>query len=379
MRVEQLIFHNNRFIKNSKSEPHRGQGDQLVLGFGAKSLLEQDAYINLKMFYPHAQIVLCSTSGEIYDDQVYDDSISVVAVEFDKTKLQLQQANIKDFGNSFEAGRFLFSSLPGDELSYAMIISDGGMVNGSELLRGVESVNHHKIPVTGGLAGDAADFNYTVVGANSLPEAGNIVLIGFYGKALTISHSSSGGWEMFGAEKKVTLSSDNKLFEIDGQNALEMYKEYLGKSASGLPGSALLFPLALRLNGSKDIVVRTILSIDQKGQSMTFAGDIPQGSHVRFMRGDFDKLIGAAANAALGSLPNITARKPKLALLISCVGRKLILGKRIIEETSAVKKAFGSETVLTGFYSYGEISPLSANKHSQLHNQTITITTFNES
>jgi hypothetical protein len=57
LKVEQLIFHENRFIKNCKSEPHTGEGDQLVLGFGAKSLLEGDAYVNLKMFYPTAEIV----------------------------------------------------------------------------------------------------------------------------------------------------------------------------------------------------------------------------------------------------------------------------------------------------------------------------------
>ena len=160
-----------------------------------------------------------------------------------------------------------------------------------------------------------------------------------------------------------------------------MYKQYLGKYADELPGSALLFPLYVRPQGSDSAVVRTILSIDNDEQSMTFAGDIPQGSYIRFMKANFDKIIDAATQAAVNSLTQFNdsvKAKPKLALLISCVGRKLILGKRVDEEVEAVKEIFGGNTLLSGFYSYGEISPLNVNAKCELHNQTMTITTFNE-
>lgn len=286
--------------------------------------------------------------------------------------------NIRDFSDSFEAGRSVFAGLNGDNLSYVLVISDGGLVNGSELVRGIDSVNTARIPVTGGLAGDGANFNYTLVGCNGKPERGNIVAIGFYGKHLKIGHGSLGGWDTFGPEKTVTRSAANHLFEIDGKSALDIYKRYLGKYADELPGSALLFPLSVRVDGAASDVVRTILSINNDDQSMVFAGDVPEGAKVRFMKANFDSLIDAATHAAGATLTQMTERKPRLALLVSCVGRKLILGKRIDEETEAVKTRLGDDTLLTGFYSYGEISPLVPGTKCELHNQTMTITTFDE-
>jgi len=354
----------------------------LVLGFCGKELLLSDnIYGKLRIDYPAADILLCSTSGEIYDAAVYDDSASIVAIEFEKTGIKTVSININDMPDSFEAGKALFGGLEGEGLCYVLVISDGGLVNGSQLVKGIESVNKGNIPVTGGLAGDAAKFNYTLVGINQVPAKGNIVAVGFYGDSLKIGHSSLGGWEIFGPEKKVTRSVSNRLFEIDNKSALELYKQYLGKYADELPGSALLFPLYIRPEGSPDSVVRTILSIDNDEQSMVFAGDIPEGSYVRFMKANFDKLVDAATHAAANSLshfPGPGSEKPKFALLISCVGRKLILGKRIDEEVEAIKEIFGDGTLLSGFYSYGEISPMKPNAKCELHNQTMTITTFNE-
>lgn len=381
MRVAQKLYKNGRFTSET-GEEISGNGNLLVLGFGGKQVLaDGDIYPQLKETYPSADIVLCSTSGEIFDDTVYDNTVSVLAIEFENTAVKTITININDLPGSYEAGRMMFGYLMEDDLAYVMIISDGGMVNGSQLVKGIESVNDKNIPVTGGLAGDADKFNYTLVGCNGQPEKGNIVAIGFYGSNLKIGHSSFGGWDLFGPEKIVTKSTANRLFEIDNKSALDLYKQYLGKYADELPGSALLFPLYIRQEGSAQGVVRTILSIDTDEQSMIFAGDVPEGSYVRFMKANFDKLVDAATQAAGSAISEFTAFdevKPKLALLISCVGRKLILGKRIDEEIEAVKEIFGDETIISGFYSYGEISPFKPNAKCELHNQTMTITTFNE-
>ncbi|MGZ3813810.1 MAG: FIST signal transduction protein [Mucilaginibacter sp.] len=355
---------------------------QLVLGFGNKGLLAEDnIYTKLKTSYPLAEIVLCSTSGEIYNDSVYDNTVSVVVVEFEKTMVKSYSININEVADSFAAGKLLFSSLNAEDLTYVMIISDGSLVNGSELVRGIDQINVNKIPVTGGLAGDGDQFNYTAVGCNTEPKPGNIVAVGFYGNSLKIGHASLGGWELFGPEKKVTRSISNRLFEIDNKSALELYKQYLGKYAEELPGSALLFPLHVRADENSNGVVRTILSIDLAEQAMVFAGDIPEGAYVRFMKANFDKVIDAATQTACNTLTQFSHNqhsKPKLAILISCVGRKLVLSKRIEEEIEAVKDIFGNETIISGFYSYGEISPLAPATKCELHNQTMTITTFSE-
>jgi len=381
MKVAQKLYNGSGIIAEA-GENIKCIGSTLVLGFGDKTILEQrDMYATIKDSYPTADIILCSTSGEIYDSEVFDNTVSVVAMEFEKTSLKTVTINIADVSGSYEAGNELFAQLFNEDLTYILIISDGGLVNGSELIRGIAQLNLTNIPVTGGLAGDADKFTYTLVGCNGVPAKGNIVAVGFYGDSLKIGHSSFGGWEIFGPEKKVTRSVSNRLYEIDDTSALDLYKQYLGRYADELPGSALLFPLNIRMEGSEDSVVRTILSIDNEERSMVFAGDVPQGAYIRFMKANFDKLIDAATFAAVQSIiqfHDAVVAKPKLALLISCVGRKLILGKRIDEEIEAVKEIFGTDTLLSGFYSYGEISPLSPNAKCSLHNQTMTITTFNE-
>ncbi len=382
MLVEQVLYKDGKFSRNKASDTLMHHSNTLVLGFGEKNvLLDEGIYESLSKQYTDADIVLCSTSGEIYDEMVIENSVSVVAIEFQKTSFKTVTLNISNFSDSFEAGKKLFSELDEKGLAYVMVLSDGSLVNGSKLVKGIGEMNIRHIPVTGGLAGDADNFDFTLVGCNGKPAQGNIVAIGFYGEHLQIGHSSLGGWDMFGPERKVTRSVENRVYEIDGKSALDTYKKYLGKYADQLPGSALLFPLFVQQSGSADRVVRTILSIDNTTNSMVFAGDIPEGSYVRFMKANFDKLIGAASDAAsqvLIDFPGKPATSPKFALLISCVGRKLILGKRIEEEVEAVKDIFGQNTLFSGFYSYGEISPLLPNQHCELHNQTMTITTFYE-
>ncbi len=379
MKVSYYLYINGN-IEKSKNENFVDTNKcQLLIGFGEKRLLlEQPIYEELKKKFPNASIALCSTAGEIFSSEVLNDSLTLTAIEFEKTKVQSTSINISKYKSSFDAGVALIQNLEQNDLKYVFVLSDGGMVNGSELVRGIETIINHKIPVTGGLAGDGTSFQSTLVGLNEKPKTGNIVAVGLYGNYIKIGHGSMGGWEMFGLEKKITKSISNELFEIDNANALDIYKEYLGKYANELPSSALLFPLSIKLNESENPIVRTILSINNETKSMIFAGDVPEGSKVRFMKANFDKLIDAASDAAENSLVNLKESTPKLAILISCVGRKIILDKRIDEEVEAVINVLGTDAVITGFYSYGEISPLHPNTKCELHNQTMTITTFDE-
>lgn len=378
MQTTLLLFDDNKLQMQNETSLADLSKTKLVLGFGGKEVINtQPVYEELKTKFPDADIVLCSTAGEIINNRVNDNSVSIAAIELEKTSIQPVMVNIRDYENSYEAGKGLIRLINFTNLSYILVISDGSNVNGSELVRGINELVNNRVPVTGGLAGDGTNFQSTVVGLNEQPSGGNIVAIPFYGKHFVVSHASMGGWEIFGPERTVTKSVANQLFEIEGQKALDLYKTYLGPYADELPGSALLFPLGIKINEEDEPIVRTILSIDQETGSMVFAGDIPNGSKVRFMKANFDKLVDAATNAAGQAFQKLPGA-PQLALLISCVGRKIILGKRTEEEVEAVAGTFGNKTLLTGFYSYGEISPFNENAKCELHNQTMTITTFDE-
>lgn len=350
----------------------------LVLCFASSSKLRQDGlFETVQQKFPAAQIVFCGTAGEIYQEAVLDNSFVAVAIQFDNTTIELTSVNIKNYSSTYAAAMSLAQKVKSHDLAHVLVFSDGNLVNGSELVKGLSMHMEKNVFVTGGLAGDGADFKSTLVGLNKQPAEGEIVAIGLYGSFIKVKHGSQNGWDIFGLEKRVTKASGNVLIELEDQNALELYKKYLGEEAKNLPSSALLFPLSVILPGAKKPVVRTILSINEEEKSMTFAGDIPVGSSVRFMKTDMDKLIMAAAQAAaVTTLDDL--QKPDFSLLISCVGRKLVLNKRTNEEVEAVSKTFDNKTVLAGFYSYGEIASFNEAGCCYLHNQTITITSFYE-
>lgn len=356
---------------------------QLVLVFGSSSLIsDSNSFEQIKSFYPNSHLLQCSTAGEIMGTVVSDNSLVVTAIFFEKTALNFGETNISNAEESLEAGNNLAGQLVQKDLIHAMVFSDGLKVNGTALVKGLRDNLPLHISVTGGLVGDGSDFKHTYVGLDKVAEEGKIVVVGFYGKSLKIGYGSLGGWDPFGPTRLITKSKDNILYELDHKPALKLYKEYLGDQASGLPGTGLLFPLSLGLtaeDGRKVEVVRTLLAVDETDQSMTFAGDMPEGIYAKLMKANFERLVDGASGAANMSAESLGSTSPELAILISCIGRKLVLKERVEEETEAVRSVVGQQAVMTGFYSYGEICPTApTEKQCQLHNQTMTITTFRE-
>lgn len=351
----------------------------LVLVFGNAELLRDRARMaEIRARYPGALLAGCSTAGEICDVRVRDDSLSVTAVRFEHSTLKLAQTTVGAAGDSLEAGARLAKALPAGQLVHVVVLSDGLKVNGTELARGLRENLPAGVAVTGGLAGDGSAFRHTLVCADGEPAEGLIVALGFYGTRLKVGYGSLGGWDSFGAERLITRASGNVLYELDGRSALTLYKEYLGEHAAGLPATALLFPLALRTGEEGYSLVRTVLAVNEDEQSMTFAGDMPEGGYARLMKANFDRLVDGAAGAAHNGHQMLGSSEPELALLISCVGRKLVLKQRIEEEVESVREVLGKNAALTGFYSYGEICPQGTLTGCELHNQTMTITTFSE-
>jgi hypothetical protein len=328
--------------------------------------------------YPSAHMLGCSTAGEIAGTQVFDDSLVATAIAFESTRIEGTKIALSDTKSAFHAGERLAMSLNKESLVHVFVLSDGLKVNGSDLVKGLTKNLSSKVTVTGGLAGDGDRFKETLVFWDGPPDKDTIAVLGLYGNRLKVGYGSLGGWDSFGPERLITRSRGNILYELDGQSALELYKKYLGEHAKGLPATGLLFPLSIRTKEGDAGVVRTILSIDEEDRSLTFAGDIPEGAYARLMKANFDRLIDGAVGAAKTSYEAIGSTSPDLAVLISCVGRKMILKQRTEEEVEGVHEVLGDKTVLTGFYSYGEISPFTPSARCELHNQTMTITTFTE-
>ncbi len=350
----------------------------LVIYFAGKAIAEADKQRQqLQGFYPQAHVLGCSTGGEICGPEVMDGSMVAAAVHLSKTPIRTASTYVTNAAESLSAGQKLATALHAPDLRYIFLLSDGVNVNGSDLVRGIYDVVDEQVIVTGGLAGDGADFKHTLVSLDGAPKEKLIAAVGFYGDAIQIGYGSVGGWNPFGPERQITKSRGNILYELDGRPALDLYKEYLGEDAANLPGSALFFPLSIKpAQQSEHNMVRTALGIDEKEKTMTFAGDVPEGYTAQLMRGDFNNLVDGAIQAA--ALASSTLPNNALALLVSCIGRKLLLGQSISDETEAVADVFEYKIPTIGFYSYGEICHQQFTGKCSLHNQTMTVTVLHE-
>jgi len=352
----------------------------LVLVFGNRYLLEDtNLYDEIRNLFPDGELVFGSTCGDIASDTVNEESITVTAIEFEKSSFVVKTSNILNANeDSFKSGKALINQLPQEDLKFVFVVSEGSFTNGSELTRGMDAVRNEQTIITGGLCGDDDRFETTLASYNENPKKGEAVAIGFYGDTLEISFSIKGGWTPFGPERIVTKSDGNTLFELDNKPALDLYKTYLGEEKSKeLPGAALMYPLNVQVEKDGHSFVRSVLSIDEETNAMTLAGSIPQNSKVQLMMTNVDNIANATEIAATQA---VTGRKtaPELAILMSCIGRKLVLDQRVEEELEEVSEIVGDNVTVAGFYSYGEIAPFYGLMSCQLHNQTMTITLISE-
>lgn len=382
MLVEQIVWTE----RDGWQRPAEHSDAQLVLVFGDRAALANEKFpFSLAVQWPKAIRMGCSTAGQIHGTDVFDDGVVATAIHFDHTLVKLATANVTA-ADSAAAGASLAAALSPTltaengsraDLAHVLVISEGLDINGESLVRGLGEALPRSVSVTGGLSADGEHFRETLVFTDSRARKNTVAAVGLYGPRLKIGYGSLGGWDPFGPERQITRSDGNVLYELDGQSALALYKRYLGQHAADLPASGLLFPLLLRTRQVSAPVVRTILSVSEADQSLTFAGDVPTGGYVRLMKANFDRLIDGAVGAGRVSAEAL-GTPVDLALLISCVGRRMVLRQRVEEEVEGVREIVGPHAAIAGFYSYGEISPFTPKARCELHNQTMTVTTLSE-
>ena len=346
----------------------------LVLVFADDPFFRTEAcYAELREKFPRAHIVGCSSSGSVMGVEISDGDVVATVVKLAHSRIRLAVADVVPGKGAKESGAHLMAELAGADLRHVFVLSDGLQANGSDLAQGL---NQAGVPVTGGLAGDGTRFGMTWVMADAPAMSGRIAALGFYGD-VTIKSGCFAGWEEFGAERVVTKSAGNVVFEIDNEPALQLYKKYLGEQARELPASGLRFPLSIQAAKTDKALIRTLLAVDEAANSLTFAGDVPQGYVCKLMRTNLDNLIENAGLAAEAAQPAVKGGAG-LCLVVSCVGRRLVMGQLTEEELEIVQEKLGDATAITGFYSYGELAPFTDVMLCQLHNQTMTLTTIYE-
>ncbi|MGE0763911.1 MAG: FIST signal transduction protein [Bdellovibrionales bacterium] len=375
MKTNQIIIKNQNLLTASLDKINEND-PQLGIVFASTNAFESADFIQkLKKSSPKIQWVGCSTAGEVSRSGVTDDTTILTTIHFDnpKSNFRIAASKVTNADDSYAAGKRLAEELNNENLRGLVVMAPGVNINGSQLVKGASEAIGNKVVMTGGLAGDGGKFVKTYTLSPSGVSSDHVIGIGFYGDTVNLQYGCRGGWDAFGKERKVTKSKANILYELDGKPALDVYKEYLGEYAKDLPASGLMFPFSL-MSGQEagNDLIRTILGINEAEGSLTLAGNIEQGSTVRLMHASTGGLVNGAKAAATHAIQGGRGQS-SLAIIVSCVGRKLVMGANVDEEIEEIAEMFGPQCTLTGFYSYGEISPFGTLMTCELHNQTMTI------
>ena len=379
MKIETLKYENEQWqIDDNISDKN---SVNIVFIFGDREAIKSKTiYAELKKIYANAEIVGCSSSGNILGDSISSSCMIATALLLEKGRVEVSVKEFTEEDNQEEISKLLVKELPEKNLKHLFLLSDGLNTNGSALAKGANEALGNSVSITGGLAGDGTEFEETWIIANGNAKQKQMVAVGFYGESITVESGCYSGWDEFGVLRKITKSKGNILYEIDGKPALELYKKYLGEYAKDLPASAINFPMSIKKNRNddeEDAIIRSVLGVDEETQSLIFVGDVPEGYLGRLMRGNVDRLIDGSETAAK-QIKKVNS-KTALGLVVSCVGRRIVLKQLTEEELESISETLGSNVQLTGFYSYGELAPFSNELLScSLHNQTMTLTVIYE-
>lgn len=337
-------------------------------------------------------IIGCSGAAVISNQGVFKHGLVVMLLSL-SPGIYFNAAYIKDIKmrTSLTAGREL-----GEKLLYgfkdarralSIILSDGLISEGSNLIYGLQERLGKSFPLVGASASDNLRFLKTYLYFNQEVFSDGACGILWGGKlnfALGIKH----GWKPLGKPRYVTKSRGNIVYEIDGANAAKIYEEYLACDLTKLKREqkyiSIFYPIGIYLSGEEEYLLRNILSIENDG-SLIFQGDVPQDSLIRLMIGTKESCLQATQQAVdeakkgLLSIPMVDYKKrgaKNFVLVFDSISRYILLKEDANKELRIIKEGLGKDTPIIGIYTYGEQAPLrsvSYQGQAYFHNQTITI------
>jgi hypothetical protein len=354
----------------------------LVMYFGDRNALrEAERYAELCAAYPAAHIIGCSATHTIAGDALGESGIVAVALGFARTPIRITRYQVTEIAGSRAAGEAIGKALAAPDLTGVFTFADGLRVDGSSFIAGLDAAIGPSPLIVGGMASDAHEYAEALVGADCAPQSGMTAAVGLYGDAIRFASGLASGWDAFGPRRRITRSEGNVLYSLDDKPPLDLYVRYLGDETFAGPSRRVIFPLMISPPEHPDrTLIRAPLAVDQGPAWMTFAGHMPEGWIARLMRGNADRLIlgaGDAARQACLDEPQ-PGQEDRFALIVSCAGRYQLMGQRTVEEIEMVGAELGSRTKRIGFYSYGEIAPARHLGPSELHNQTMIVTSISE-
>lgn len=262
-----------------------------------------------------------------------------------------------------------------------LVFPDGMGGDGIRVIEGLHSVLGSGFEIVGGYLGDDERFESTFQYYDGKIYRDTIVglLISGRGEFITGIGVRS-GFRSIGNRFYCTAAEGNVVKKFEEERALDLYKKFLGEARSRrLPGICLEYPFGLideksSIQGKEYFQLRCGLAVDHTMGTISLAASVPEGSPITLTAASRGEIIDGAKLAAQQARDSLQGAKPLAIFMFSCVGRKLVLGRRTQEEVTAVRKILGEDVPLIGFYTYGEMGPIDKMKEelaiTKFHNET---------
>jgi len=324
-----------------------------------------------KIHFPNSTLIGSTTDGIIDGSNVYVDTKSVVSFTvFEKTVLNSALIKHISYGNnSYETGKALATKLLNKDTKVIISFADGINTNGEEYVNGISSIAP-KITLSGGLAADNGRILKTYVFNKDEICSDGAIGVSLSSVDLNVSTNYTFDWTPIGKEMRVTKAIKNRVYEIDGISAVNIYAKYMGEElALHLPQVGIEFPLIFERDGIS--VGRAVLLKHEDG-SLTFAGNINEGDSVRFGIGSIEAILKNSDYNTRKMLDRMNY-KAEAVFVYSCMARRRFMNEYISDELEMLSH-LGN---ISGFFTYGEF--FHSQESNQLLNETMTILALSES
>ncbi len=321
----------------------------------------------IKTKFPKSVFLGATSDGTIESGQFHERKSVISITQFEKTIIKDLFVDLGHSTNYFQIGKEVAQKLIDRETKVIITFADGMSVNGEEYVKGISSINN-EVVVSGGMAGDNGEMKETFVFNKECITPNGIVAVSLSGKELYINNGYSFDWMPIGKEMRVTKAVGNKVYEIDGKSVIDIYAKYLGKDiAKQLPKTGIEFPLVFKKG---DIYIgRAVIGRCDDG-GLIYAGNIPEGTMVRFGVGNISLIVRDASYSIESSIKKYTL-KPEAIFIYSCMARRRLLGHYVSYELQMLESVAPSG----GFFTYGEFYKDEGN---EFFNETLTFLLLSE-
>lgn len=311
---------------------------------------------------PNAKVIGCSTSGEVIDGEMYDETIVISFSTFYHTKITSHYVA----STNCNAGKAFAEEYIHTDTKAIICFGDGLKADPSLWIKGVYEIAPKTI-VAGGNAGDNAAFkNVFMIHQDKIYESGMTVCV-LSSEQLMVNNKYALNWLPIGKEMVVTKSHHNTVYEINNIPVLDIYTYYFGKDITlNMPFTLNEFPL-LKVDNNVDIG-RSVIAVNEDN-SFIFAGHLNEGDRVRFAVGN----VEAAKANAFDLQAEVNLQPSESIFTYSCLARKFFVGNPIKDEFLNLQDIAPT----SGFFTFGEY--YSTGKSNQVLSITTTVLSLSES